>query len=89
MHALGRAMQAVQAVQAMQVIEHDNDEDAVQGSLILKRPHFVSHYRLVHFLTFLYQIFLFHVLTSYHIFAHFALCLSATLYKITWSKCFI
>lgn len=48
MHAPGRAMQAVQAMQ--QVIEHDNDEDAVQGSLILKRQYFVSHFRLVHFL---------------------------------------
>lgn len=48
MHALARAMQAVQAVQVMQAIEHDNDEDAVQGSLILKRLHFASHYRFVH-----------------------------------------
>lgn len=51
-HACARSSDAggAQAVQAMQVIKHDNDEDAVQGSLILKWLHFVSHYRLVHFL---------------------------------------
>lgn len=49
----------MQAVQEMQVIEHDNDEDAVQGSLILKRLHFASHYRLAHFPLYVFFLFFF------------------------------